>query len=265
MMNVETLQAWFQSPLGELVAEAEREAAGRLLTNCRPGFLVQIGAMGDAEPLPIANAVRQWVVDHDASVEPCVVAWHDDLPFRSGSVDTVVVVHQLEFEHDPHALLREVERILSPEGHLLILAFNPLSLWGLGRMAGPLRGGHPPWCGHYYTGIRLRDWCRVLGLEHRHHERLFFRPPLQQTGIQQRLQRLERIGRRFWPLFGGVHAELSRKRVARPVSMGSVLRSQSRPAMGAPAAAQARRGHVYAKVTRTDEKSRNLQRRRLSR
>ncbi len=265
MMNAETLQAWYQSPLGELVAEAEREAAGRLLNGCCPGFLVQVGAMGNGESLPVANAVRQWVVDHDDRVRPGVVAWHDDLPFRSGSVDTVVVVHQLEFEPDPHRLLREVERILSPEGHVLILAFNPLSLWGLGRVAGPLRGGQPPWCGHYYTGKRLRDWCRVLGLEHRQHERLFFRPPVQRIGIQQRLQRLERLGRRFWPIFGGVHAELSRKRVARPVNMGAAVRRQSAPVMGSPAAAQARRGHVQAKVIRADEKSRNLQRRRMSR
>ncbi|WP_290648398.1 methyltransferase domain-containing protein [Aquisalimonas sp.] len=259
MMGEDSLQDWFRTPLGELVAAAEREAVGRMLADCRPGFLVQLGAMGDSTALPVAGAVRQWIVDRDDSVRPCVRAWQDDLPFRSRSVDTLVMVHQLEFEHEPHALLREAERVLAPEGHMLLLAFNPMSLWGLGRVVGPLWGGAPPWCGHYYTGLRLRDWCRVLGLEHRQHERVFFRPPLQRPGIQQRLQALERMGRRFWPALGGVNAQLYRKRVCRAIPMGAVLQRKRTLAADAPAAAHARRRTAFKRMNATRENRRDLQ------
>lgn len=47
------------------------------------------------------------------------------------SIDAVIISHGLEFSQDPHGLLREVDRVLLPEGHLIILGFNPWSLWGL--------------------------------------------------------------------------------------------------------------------------------------
>lgn len=265
-MDSAALQAWFRTPLGQLVAAAEREAVQALLAECRPGFVVQLGAMGDSEPAPVAGAVKRWLVDCDDSVSPGVKAWHDDLPFVSGTVDTLVLVHRLEFEDDPHRVLREAERVLAPEGHLLVLAFNPLSLWGLGRIAGPLRGGTPPWCGQYYTGLRLRDWCRLLGLEHRQHQRLFFRPPVQRGGVQKRLEVMERLGQRCWPVFGGVYAQLSRKRVARAIPMGALVRRREALVAGEPAAAQASRcACLIEHGTRANENDRDLQRRRLSR
>ncbi len=68
--------------------------------------------------------------------------WCDllDLPFEAQSVDLLVMPHTLEFARDPHRLLREAERVLVPEGQLIILGFNSLSLWGarqsLGKVAG---------------------------------------------------------------------------------------------------------------------------------
>ena len=68
--------------------------------------------------------------------------WCDllDLPFEAQSVDLLVMPHTLEFTSDPHRLLREAERVLMPEGRLIILGFNSLSLWGarqsLGKVAG---------------------------------------------------------------------------------------------------------------------------------
>ncbi len=141
-------------------------------------------------------------------------------------MDTLVLVHCLEFGTDPHALLREAVRVLAPEGHLLILAFNPMSLWGIGRMVAPLAGLGRPWAGHYYTALRLRDWCRLLGLEHREQRRLFFRPPIPHPGLQQRLAGLERVGSALWPMLGGVNLCVSRKRVPRAIPMGALLRRQ---------------------------------------
>ena len=52
------------------------------------------------------------------------------LPFDASSLDLVVLPHALELARDPHLALREVERVLVPEGRVVIVGFNPASLWG---------------------------------------------------------------------------------------------------------------------------------------
>ena len=77
------------------------------------------------------------------------------LPFASASLDLVVLPHVLEFLPDPHQMLREVERVLIPEGQVVIAGFNPLSLWGLRRYRPAQREGLFPWNGNYLSVLRL--------------------------------------------------------------------------------------------------------------
>lgn len=68
---------------------------------------------------------------HDNEAKPLVVVQQfDELPFASASIDLVVLPHVLEFAEEPHQILREVERVLIPEGQVIICGFNPVSLWG---------------------------------------------------------------------------------------------------------------------------------------
>jgi SAM-dependent methyltransferase len=66
------------------------------------------------------------------------------------------MAHALEFHDDPHQILREVERVLIPEGELIITGFNPISIWGL-RQRLPNCPGDFPW-----NGITCR--CASQGL-----------------------------------------------------------------------------------------------------
>ena len=65
----------------------------------------------------------------------------DALPFPQHSVDLVVLPHSLELARDPHQTLREVERVLVPEGRVVIAGFNPASLWGMRQRAGRIKRG----------------------------------------------------------------------------------------------------------------------------
>ena len=60
------------------------------------------------------------------------------LPFPAASLDLVVLPHTLELSADPHQVLREVERVLVPEGRVVLSGFNPASLWGLRQGRGRL-------------------------------------------------------------------------------------------------------------------------------
>jgi SAM-dependent methyltransferase len=142
----------------------------------------------------------------------------DALPVQADSVDVLVLPHVLEFARSPHAVLREAERILIPEGHLAILGFNPWSWYGLWRRAAGWRG-RLPWRGRFVGMTRLRDWLTLLGFEIERCEKLSFRPPLSRPPLHARLEIMERLGQHFWPVLGNVYFVLARKRVVaiRPV------------------------------------------------
>jgi SAM-dependent methyltransferase len=142
-----------------------------------------------------------------------VVADSGALPFDADSIDLVLLMHSLDFAVDPHRVLREVERVLIPEGHLIVVGFNPWSLYGLWRLV--LRGRRQaPWCGHFYSSARLKDWLSLLGFVSETCEYLGFRPPIQRPRLLRRLAPMEGIGRTAVPVLGGVRLLLAQKRVA---------------------------------------------------
>ncbi len=135
----------------------------------------------------------------------------DELPFACGSLDLVLLPHALEFAAQPHAILREVERVLMPEGNLIVSGFNPHSLWGLHRALGRRRGY--PWCGHFIGLSRLKDWLALLGFEVVGVGCAVYAPPFQQRKWLARSQCLEAAGRRWWSGSGGVYFVHAVKRV----------------------------------------------------
>jgi len=125
----------------------------------------------------------------------------------------VVLPHTLEFERDPHEVLREVDRILIPEGHVVVLGFNPWSLWGMWRLL-RCRSGKAPWCGDFLSLLRIKDWMALLGFDVVLVRRYFYRPPLQRVGIMKKLSFMERLGSKLWPHLSGAYLLVAQKRVA---------------------------------------------------
>ena len=145
------------------------------------------------------------------------------LPFPEASLDLVVLPHTLELSADPHATLREVERVLVPEGRVVICGLNPLSLWalrqkrqhlyrrlGLRRFVGPL---FLPDCGEFIGYWRLRDWLRLLSFEVEHGQFGCYRPAVDSESWLKRFQALDYVGARWWPIFGAGYFLVAVKRV----------------------------------------------------
>ncbi|MEN9894050.1 MAG: hypothetical protein RLY78_4345 [Pseudomonadota bacterium] len=152
--------------------------------------------------------------------EAVLRAHFDALPFASGTLDLVVLPHTLELAPDPHDTLREVERVLRPEGRVLLAGFNPLSLWGLrhglGRQAGRIGlGGTPllPGAGEFIGYGRARDWLRLLGLEIERSQFGLWSPPWHSERWLQRCAWMERAGALTCPRLGGVYLLQAVKRV----------------------------------------------------
>lgn len=231
--STEELRAWFNNTPGHELFAMEQAVLDELLEECFGHYLLQLGSLGmTLEPFNthrIRYRLLQVASEQDVhGREGVMVADAHHLPVASDSIDVVVLNHTLDFSRDPHQLLREVERVLIPEGHLIVVGFNPWSLWGLWQLF-RLRSGRVPWCGHFLSAWRVHDWLSLLGFQDKTERSLMFRPPLQHRGMMQRLDFLERIGQRFWPPLAGVYMILAVKRVSRltPIKPAWKLRPRS--------------------------------------
>ncbi|MEN8166835.1 MAG: class I SAM-dependent methyltransferase [Pseudomonadota bacterium] len=198
------LTGWFQTHLGRLLAERECRCLENRVASLFGYYLVQIGSLHPELDLLGASPVKNKIVLDSRAQASNLLADPLQLPLATDSIDGVVMHHALDFSPDPHQVLREVERVLIPEGKLILIGFNPWSLWGCWRLFHP-RSAKPPWIGHFFTLKRVTDWLALLGFDLRGVDYLSFRPPLQNQAIMQKLVFLEGLGERGWPMLGGVY------------------------------------------------------------
>ncbi len=219
-----TIHEWFRTNLGRTLAEQECRLLTRRLTAIRARPVLQIGAYGRGQRPALFGEARHWLADNWPAGPVDLAADADSLPFAAGTMDVVILVHQLEFHPRPHQVLREAVQVLAPEGHMILLGFNPVSLWGLRRLLSGRHGDQPPWGGRYLSRLRIEDWLALLGLEVRRRDGLMVRPPVGRSGVLRRLEGLERHGERYGRWLGGVQMTVARRRVAGRTPPALVLR-----------------------------------------
>jgi SAM-dependent methyltransferase len=160
------------------------------------------------------------------------------LPFAEGSLDLLVLPHTLELSIDPHATLREVERVLVPEGRVVISGLNPASLWGLrqrrARLYQRMGKGHLylPDVGEFIGYRRLRDWLRLLSFEVESAQFGCYRPAVRSTQWLERFGFMDPLGERWWPIFGAAYFVVAVKRVHGMRLLGPAWRTQRQRAAG---------------------------------
>ena len=142
----------------------------------------------------------------------------------------MLLPHTLDFTDDPHQVLREVDRVLAPEGHAVVLGFNPVSMWGIRRLLSR-RQNHVPWCGHFLGLPRIKDWLALLEFEVTAGHMLYYRPPIQNESVMDRLYFLDKVGDRWWPLMAGAYLVVAKKRVFGVTPLRQ--RRRKRPPIGA--------------------------------
>ena len=203
---------------------------------------------GLPETLPGAPAGRS-ADGGDARVlvvpPPSLRCHFDALPFDAASLDLVILPHALELARDPHLALREVERVLVPEGRVIIVGFNPASLWGARQKLGRLRrrlsrtsGEHfLPHAGEFVGYRRLRDWLRLLSFEVEAGRFGCYIPPLMSARWLGRFAWMERAGEHWWPVFGALYYIVAVKRVRGMRLVGLIRKDARLKAVTAPAPA----------------------------
>jgi len=134
-----------------------------------------------------------------------ILAVPEQLPLETDNIDLVVASHVLEASTDPHQVLREIDRILVPEGQLILIGFNP---WSLMRSGTALRKKVD-----LPNMSRVRDWFSLLDFEMLDLQYLGFRPGLQNKKLYQRLSWMESCGKMAWPMFSNLYVIHAKKQV----------------------------------------------------
>lgn len=204
-----TLAAWFGTPQGAYVLGWERAGIDALVADLFGYYALQVG-LPDIDFLR-ANRIP-WRGTAALTGAPGVVADAHELPFAAESLDLVLLPHLLEATSEPHQILREVERVLRPEGEVIVTGFNPVSLWGARRLLRPSLKA--PWDAEFVSVLRLKDWLRLLNFEVGGGHFGCYRPPFDSAKWLGRLSFLEAAGARWWPIAGAIYVVQAKKRVA---------------------------------------------------
>jgi SAM-dependent methyltransferase len=217
------MQEWFETPPGRYLLAWETEEFDRAVADIFGYHAVQLG-------LPGLDALQANRMPHKCLAlspgealqtlrKPSLITEFAALPFAEASLDLVVLPHSLELNVDPHATLREVERVLVPEGKVVICCLNPTSLWGLRQRRAHIyrRLGYGelflPASGEFIGWRRLRDWLRLLSFEVESSSFGCYRPALSTDKWLARFDWMDGAGERWWPIFGAVHFVVAVKRV----------------------------------------------------
>lgn len=167
-MHRKILIDWFYTPKGRLLKMQETAYIKQAITVSCKQVIVQIGALGWENDYIDCSTYEQFYVIDDEQI-----AWHQTkqikslsytLPFKSESVDLVILPHMLEFSANKHEILREVDRVLKPEGKLIILGFNPWNTYIYSQYIRYREKG-APWVPQLVSRTKISDWLNLLNFE----------------------------------------------------------------------------------------------------
>ncbi len=225
------LTEWFATPPGQYLLAWEQAQFDLAVADLFGYNALQLG-LPELDTLRSNRMPHRWLALPEP-VEPgaapvagqAAVALVTDaaaLPFPAGSLDLLVLPHTLELSADPHHVLREVERVLVPEGRVVVSGFNPASWWGFRQGRARLwertgiddgSGLYLPDAGEFIGPWRLRDWLRLLSFEIESDRYGCYRPAVRTEKWLQRTAWMDRAGARWWPVFGAVYFAVAVKRV----------------------------------------------------
>jgi SAM-dependent methyltransferase len=247
----QTWRQWLNTPAGSYLLNWEQSQMDTLVADIFGYHALQLG-MPELAGLRANRMPHQWLaLSEDVEDEPSqaessfsFAAHSVALPFSADSLDLLLMPHSLELSLDAHASLREAERVLMPEGHLVITGLNPASLWGWRHQRAQFykrwgyQGLSSPPCEELIGYWRLRDWLKLLGFEVKVARFGCWRPALDKPQWFQRLAWIDKLGANWWPILGGAYVIVAIKKVQGGRILGATWKRQRPQAKAAVTIAQ---------------------------
>ncbi|CAB0150348.1 hypothetical protein PSI9734_00901 [Pseudidiomarina piscicola] len=206
--QVKAPKHWHQIACGEWL---KHQVETRIEGYCERLYgyhFARVGALSAELNLPNFAISHQFAVAEHHHAQVQVHALSTQWPFAEASLDAILMAGQLEFEQDPHQVLRELSHSLIADGKLIYVGFNPYSpsiLTG----AWPANLNCYPWSGRYFSKARVLDWLTLLNFEITVEE--YFAPTLltRKWGLLQK--GIESVYKRV-PQCGSLYLVVAKKR-----------------------------------------------------
>lgn len=220
---------WLATSLGQALLAQEARVVEEVFDGMFGEQMLQLGLWGESNTfMRYARTQRQsCIADWPGAAPgaaPGAIGHLHRLPVASNTIDVVLLPHTLDYSDDrSHAILREVDRVLTPHGHVVILGFKPGGLWGLRRLVPG--AGIPPGSVHPISDRRLTDWLQLLDMRINSAHRYFFRWPLPGNKGGSSAE-WESRGRRFWPELAACYMLSAQKRVVTMTPLKNPWRSR---------------------------------------
>lgn len=213
------LVRWYHSDIGRSLLNDQVELMQPWAQSLFGGQLLQISACPNLclhQDIPVVNKA---CLSNTLDIKGCADAFTDpeSLPFESNSIDVVLLHHMAEYTNNPHQLFKEIERVLTPKGHLLMISFNPWSIWGIYTSCYAMVSRNNPWRNQAISAARAEDWLRLLdfkvmavkeGPYLSFHSKMRFLP---------KVKKLQKLARKF-NLPGGAYYLVVAKKQVMPIT-----------------------------------------------
>ena len=224
------MQEWLNTSLGKALLQQEVRVVEDALDGVFGEQCLQLGLWGERRTfMRYARTQRCSLIAGTSEGKPCAVGHLHQLPVESDSIDAVLLPHTLDYSDRPHAILREVDRVLRRDGRLIVLGFKPVGLWGLRRLIPG--AGIPPGADYLISDRRLKDWLRLLDMRIERSSRYFFRWPI--PGNKARGSgKWERRGQAWWPELAACYMLSAQKRVSTLTPVRPLWRRQPKVVAG---------------------------------
>jgi SAM-dependent methyltransferase len=136
-----------------------------------------------------------------------IIGEPENLPFAENSFDRILLCHALEETGNPQKMLRELWRVLRPEGRIVFIVPNRRGL--LARMDNtPFGQGRP------YSKSQFSEFLTNGMFEINLAKRVLFLPPIDNIANEKAAKFCEEIGQAILPHLGGLLFFEATKRIA---------------------------------------------------
>lgn len=200
LMPIET---WYQLPHGQCLLQQTQQRIDHTITRSFGYHLLKLGQLSSQ-----LSTVKSPIV-HQINCAPSgkdigLFAELHNLPIQDSSIDICILAHELDFSSDPHQILREIDRVLTLDGTIIISGYNPISLFGLRSLFSP----KTPNTARLFLPNRVLDWLHLLGFEvqqKQHFDLLSCQFKSRFAGC------IESIGQRYLPIFCSTYFIVAKK------------------------------------------------------
>jgi len=229
--NIESLSAWYKTQSGQATLSKLDEQCAEILSEIFGYYAVETGVLSGEHSLlqqtriatsftlidkahrnSYAFKAKERVEGDQLETFSSLISSNEQLPLATDNIDLIVGTHVLELSKDPHQVLREIDRVLVPEGHCILIGYNPFAISGLGnQLRSKISRDVEPF--KLRSASRVRDWFSLLGFEVLDVSYMGLRPNIKNKKLFESLSKLEDWSEIAGPLLGKLYIIHAKKQV----------------------------------------------------